>query len=139
MSTLANVMDITATAMAANRFWLERISNNLANVNTTRGPDGQPYRRELPIFAELLNRELGGAETPGGVEATGVIKDSSPFPRIYNPGHPHADAQGFVSMPNVNVVTEMVDMITASRSYEASITVSSAAKNMMSKAIEIGK
>lgn len=139
MSTLANVLDITASAMAANRFWLERISNNMANANTTRGPDGQPYRRELPIFAELLNREMSGGEVPGGVEATGVIKDNTPFPRVYNPGHPHADAQGFVSMPNVNVVTEMVDMITASRSYEAAITVSTAAKNMMSKAIEIGK
>lgn len=139
MSTLANVLDITASAMAANRFWLERISNNMANANTTRGPDGQPYRRELPIFAELLNREMQGGEVPAGVEATGVIKDATPFPRVYNPGHPHADAQGFVSMPNVNVVTEMVDMITASRSYEAAITVSTAAKNMMSKAIEIGK
>lgn len=139
MATLSSILDITATSMAANRFWLERISNNLANVNTTRGPDGQPYRRELPIFAELLNRELNGDEEPGGVQATGVVKDNTPFPRVYNPGHPHADAQGFVSMPNVNVVTEMVDMITASRSYEAAITVSSAAKNMASKAIEIGK
>jgi flagellar basal-body rod protein FlgC len=139
MATLSSILDITATSMAANRFWLERISNNLANVNTTRGPDGQPYRRELPIFAELLNRELSGEEEPGGVQATGVVKDNSPFPRVYNPGHPHADAQGFVSMPNVNVVTEMVDMITASRSYEAAITVSTAAKNMASKAIEIGK
>ncbi|MEB3330133.1 MAG: flagellar basal body rod protein FlgC [Candidatus Sericytochromatia bacterium] len=139
MATLSSILDITATSMAANRFWLERISNNLANVNTTRGPDGQPYRRELPIFAELVNRELGIEGEPGGVEATGVVKDNTPFPRVYNPGHPHADAQGFVSMPNVNVVTEMVDMITASRSYEAAITVSTSAKTMASKAIEIGK
>lgn len=139
MSTLANVMEISASAMAANRFWLERISNNLANANTTRGPNGEPYRREVPIFAEVLKREVMGEEIPGGVEATGVVKDQTPFPRIYNPGHPHADAQGFVSMPNVNVITEMVDMITAARTYEANITVSTSAKSMMSKAIEIGR
>ncbi|MEB3197119.1 MAG: flagellar basal body rod protein FlgC [Candidatus Sericytochromatia bacterium] len=139
MSTLSQVLDISASAMTANRFWLERISNNLANANTTQGPNGEAYRREIPIFAEILRQEVGGTQLPMGVEATGVAKDPSPFPRVYNPGHPHADAQGFVSMPNVNVVTEMVDMITASRTYEANISVSSAAKNMMSKAIEIGK
>jgi flagellar basal-body rod protein FlgC len=140
VSTLSNVLDISASALSANRFWLERISNNLANATTTRGPDGAPYRREIPIFSEILRQEVeGGQEVPLGVQATGVVKDNSPFPRIYNPGHPHADAQGFVTLPNVNVVTEMVDMITASRTYEANITVSSAAKNMMSKAIEIGK
>ena len=137
--TLANVLDISATAMTANRFWLERISNNLANANTTQGPDGGPYRREVPVFSEILAQEMGGGLQPAGVQASGVVKDNSPFPRVYNPGHPHADAQGFVTMPNVNVINEMVDMIAASRTFEANITVSSAAKNMMSKAIEIGK
>lgn len=138
--TLANVLDISATAMTANRFWLERISNNMANANTTQGPDGGPYRREIPVFSEILKQEMGGPGLePAGVQATGVVKDPSNFPRVYNPGHPHADAQGFVSMPNVNVINEMVDMIAASRTYEANITVSNAAKNMMSKAIEIGK
>ena len=136
--TLANVLDISASAMTANRFWLERISNNLANANTTQGPDGAPYRREVPVFSEVLHQELGGMQ-PAGVQASGVIKDPSPFPQVYNPGHPHANAQGFVSMPNVSVINEMVDMIAASRTYEANITVSNAAKNMMSKAIEIGK
>lgn len=134
--TLGKVLDVSATAMTANRFWLERISNNMANATTTRTAEGGPYAREIPVFQEILARETG---EPGGVQATGVMKDQTPFPRVHNPGHPDADAQGFVTMPNVNVINEMVDMIAASRTYEANITVSNAAKNMMNKAIEIGR
>ena len=134
--TLGKVLDISATAMTANRFWLERISNNMANATTTRTAEGGPYAREIPVFQEILDQETG---TPSGVQATGVMKDDSPFPRVYNPGHPDADADGFVTMPNVNVINEMVDMIAASRTYEANITVSNAAKNMMNKALEIGR
>lgn len=134
--SLDNVLDITASAMTANRFWLERISNNLANANSTRSEEGGPYRREVPVFSEILAQQTG---EPGGVEATGVAKDQSPFPMVYNPGHPDADARGFVRMPNVNVIHEMVDMMAASRTYEANITVSSAAKTMMTKAMDIGK
>jgi flagellar basal-body rod protein FlgC len=134
--SLGNVLDISASAMTANRFWLERISNNLANATTTRTAEGGPYRREVPVFQEILDQETGA---PMGVQATGVVKDPSSFPRVYNPGHPDADAQGFVTMPNVNVVSEMVDMIAASRTFEANITVSTAAKQMMTKAIDIGR
>lgn len=134
--SLGNVLDIASSAMTANRFWLERIANNMANATTTRTAEGGPYRREVPVFEEILNAETG---LTNGVHATSIQKDPSPFPLIYNPGHPDADAAGFVAMPNVNVVTEMVDMIAASRTYEANITVSTAAKNMMSKALEIGR
>jgi flagellar basal-body rod protein FlgC len=134
--SLDNVLDVTASAMTANRFWLERISNNMANANSTRSVTGGPYQREVPVFAEVLANETGGG---GGVEATGVMKDPTPFPVVYNPGHPDADARGFVRMPNVNIISEMVDMIAASRTYEANITVSSAAKNMMNKAMDIAK
>jgi flagellar basal-body rod protein FlgC len=134
--SLDNVLDITASAMSANRFWLERISNNLANANSTHSVAGGPFQREVPVFSEILAQETG---VSGGVEATGVTKDPTPFPMVYNPGHPDADAKGFVRMPNVNVIHEMVDMIAASRTYEANITVSTAAKTMMSKAMDIGK
>ena len=134
--SLGNIFDTTASAMTANRFWLERISNNMANANTTRTAEGGPYRREVPIFQQILDQETGATM---GVQATGVVKDQSAFPRVYNPGHPDADAQGFVTMPNVNVINEMVDMIAAQRNFEANITVSSAVKNMMNKAIEIGR
>jgi flagellar basal-body rod protein FlgC len=134
---LSDVMDIAASGMTANRFWLERIANNLANANSTRSAEGGPYRREVPVFAEMLANELGA--NGRGVEAVGIQKDTSPFPLVYNPGHPDADSRGFLRMPNVNVVNEMVDMIAASRTFEANITVSNAAKNMMNKAMEIGK
>jgi flagellar basal-body rod protein FlgC len=134
--SLGNVMDISASAMTANRYWLERISNNMANASTTRTATGGAYQREMPIFQELVDRETGAHM---GVQATGVIKDQTAGPRVYNPGHPDADAQGFVQMPNVNVITEMVDMIAAQRTYEANITVSNAAKNMMNKAMDIGR
>ena len=138
--SLGDIMDIASTGMTANRFWLERIANNMANVTSTRTTDGAgAYRREVPVFSEILSKEFGGADTPGGVQATGVVKDRTPLPRVYNPGHRDADATGFVQMPNVNIVYEMVDMIAASRTYEANITVSSAAKNMMTKALDIGK
>ena len=134
--SLDNVLDVSASAMSANRFWLERISNNMANANSTHSVAGGPYQREVPVFAEVLANETGGG---GGVEATSVMKDPTPFPVVYNPGHPDADARGFVRMPNVNIINEMVDMIAASRTYEANITVSSAAKNMMNKAMDIAK
>jgi flagellar basal-body rod protein FlgC len=134
--SLGNIFDITASAMTANRFWLERISNNMANATTTRTAAGGPYQREVPVFQQILDAET---QAPMGVQATGVVKDQSAFPRVYNPGHPDADAQGFVTMPNVNVINEMVDMIAAQRNFEANITVSSAVKNMMNKAIEIGR
>ena len=134
--SLGNIFDITASAMTANRFWLERISNNMANATTTRTADGGPYRREVPIFQQILDQETGATM---GVQATGVVKDPTAFPQVYNPGHPDANPQGFVTMPNVNVINEMVDMIAAQRNFEANITVSSAVKNMMNKAIEIGR
>ncbi|HEY9721107.1 MAG TPA: flagellar basal body rod protein FlgC [Oscillatoriaceae cyanobacterium] len=132
--SLDNVLNIAASGMTANRFWMDQIANNLANANTTRSAEGGPYRRKVPIFQELVNQQTGEV---AGVEATGVAKDPSPLPRRYDPGNPDADAQGFVTMPNVNVVTEMVDMIAASKTYQADVTVASAAKTMESKALTI--
>jgi flagellar basal-body rod protein FlgC len=135
---LEKVLDITGSAMSANRFWLERVANNLANANTTRTPEGGAYRRQVPVFQELVDQEISG-HSPAGVGVVGVSHDPTPLPKVYRPGHPDADKDGFLVLPNVNVVTEMVDMIAASRAYEANITLNSAAKNMMTKALEIGK
>lgn len=134
--SLGNVFDISASAMTANRFWLERIANNMANATTTRTTEGGPYQREMPVFQQILDQETGAVM---GVQATAIQRDQTPFPMVYNPGHPDADANGMVQMPNVSVIDEMVDMIAASRSFEANITVSNAAKNMMNKSIEIGR
>ena len=134
--SLYNVFDTGASALTADRFWLETIANNMANVDTTRTPQGGPYQREMPVFQELLDKETGLAK---GVEVVGTVKDTKPGPLVYDPGHPDADANGFVRMPNVNVVTEMVDMITVQRTYDANISVVNAAKNMQSKVLDIGK
>lgn len=139
-------IDAAASGLTAERLRLDVISNNIANVNTTRTAEGGPYRRELVVFeprsqensfGEILSGQMG-VET-SGVKVSGIIKDQSPLREVYDPTHPDANANGYVQMPNVNVVTEMVDMITASRAYEANVTTITAAKTMAQKALDIGK
>jgi flagellar basal-body rod protein FlgC len=131
-----SALDISASGLHAERTRMNVIANNLANVNSTRTPEGGPFRRQLVV--------LKGAEVQNpnnvqnlGVKVTGVVDDPSPFPLVYNPGHPDANASGYVQMPNVNVVEEMVDMLTAIRAYEANITAIDANKNMVSQSLNI--
>ena len=113
---------------------MDIIANNLANVETTRTNDGGPYRRQVPVFREILDQFTG---TPKGVEVIGIIRDNSPFRMVYDPGHPDANPEGYVLYPNVNPVIEMTDMISATRSYEANLTLITSAKSMFLKALEI--
>lgn len=136
--SLFQSFDISASALSAQRLRMDTIANNLANVNTTRTEDGGPYRRHMAIFAERRPWQSGALGT-GGVRVQGIVEDTDPPRRVYDPGHPDADADGYVLMPNVNVVTEMVDMISASRAYEANIAALNAAKAMATKALEIGR
>ena len=139
-------MDIAASGLTAERLRMDIIANNIANVTSTRTADGGPYRRQIPVFAPregesfsaVLNRTQSQMSSEG-VRVVGITKDAAPFKKVYNPHHPDADKDGYVSMPNVDTVTEMVDMISASRSYEANVTVINAAKSMALKALEIGK
>ena len=134
---LNRAMDISVSGIEAQRITMELIASNLANINTTRTVYGGPYRRRIPVLTEkpiTFAEELAKAEHKlygGGVEVAEVIEDASPFPRVYKPGHPDADAQGFVSLPNVNLSDEMVDMVYISRLYEANITAFNATKKMM--------
>lgn len=132
--------DISASGMTAERLRMDTIANNLANVNTTRTAQGGPYRRQMVLFEERLAQAFGRSGLRGnGVRVSRIVEDDDP-PRLeYNPAHPDADEQGYVRLPNVNVVTEMVDMISASRAYEANITALNAAKSMALKALEIGR
>lgn len=144
-------LNINATALTAERARMDVISKNIANVNTTRTSSGTPYRRQVPLFKEIkgeafssiLSKEgekLGnGVSIDGGVKVSAVVEDKSPFKSVYNPGHPDANIEGFVMMPNIDSVTEMVDMISASRAYEANMTAINTAKSMAMKALEIGK
>lgn len=140
-----SAIDASASGLTAERLRMDVISNNIANANTTRTADGGPYRRQMVIFSprasvspfgKLLENEL---DTGAGVRVVGIVKDQSPLKMVYDPHHPDANKDGYVAMPNVNIVAEMVDMITATRAYEANVTAVNAAKSMASKALEIGR
>ena len=137
-------IDAAASGMTAERLRLDVISNNIANVNTTRTTEGGPYRRQFVTFEprpgeNVFSRSLKRQLQLNGVKVTGISKDDSPPRLVYEPGHPDADADGYVKLPNINIVTEMVDMMTASRAYEANVASVNVAKSMMLKALEIGK
>ncbi|RJP73375.1 MAG: flagellar basal body rod protein FlgC [Candidatus Abyssobacteria bacterium SURF_17] len=133
---ILSALDISATGLYAERTRMNVIANNLANVNSTRTPEGGPFRRQ---FVVLRGAEITDASSTGsvGVKVVGVVDDPSAFPLVYNPGHPDANADGYVAMPNVNVVEEMVDMMTAVRAYEANITAIDATKGMVRRSLDI--
>jgi len=122
-------IDLSATALSAQRQRMDVIAQNIANAETTRTPEGGPYRRQQVVFT---------LDDAGGVEVTEVVEDPRPPRLVYQPGHPDADAAGYVALPNVNLVEEMVDMISAMRSYEANVTAISAAKTMDQRALDLG-
>jgi flagellar basal-body rod protein FlgC len=140
-------MNISATGLTAERLRMDIISKNIANANTTRTLAGTPYRRQMVVFEEqgensfeaMLQKAKGDSVIGNGVEVAEIVEDQSDFKRIYNPGHPDADDEGYVLMPNVDVVTEMINLMTASRSYEANVTSLNTAKSMAMKALEIGR
>jgi len=124
--------------------WLDTIANNLANLNTTRTTRGGPYKRQVSVFLERLQAEKDAGSSrfnlqKAGVEVNFIWEDQQSPRLVYDPTHPDANSQGYVAYPNINVVNEMVDLITASRAYEANLTTLEAAKNMAQKALEIGR
>jgi len=143
-------IDASASGLTAERLRMDVISNNIANSNTTRTDRGGAYRRRYVVFEprerepktfeQTLMKAVGlSRQTGEGVRAVQIAEDDTPGPLVYEPGHPDANADGYVERPNVNIVSEMVDMITAQRAYEAGSTAINAAKAMASKALEIGK
>lgn len=141
-------IDVSATGLTAERLRMDIISKNIANANTTRTSSGTPYRRQVPIFKEAstnltfqqhLDAAKNGIVGGNGVEVTAVKEDKSPFKRVYDPGHPDADKDGYVQMPNVEIVAEMINMISSTRAYEANVTCINSAKSMAMKALEIGR
>jgi flagellar basal-body rod protein FlgC len=124
---------ISASGMTAERLRMDVISANIANAETTVGADGQPYRRREVVLAagQTFDQVLSG------VEVAAIVEDDSPPRRIYDPGHPQADAEGYISLPNVSPIVEMVDLVGASRSYEANITAMNAAKTMFTRTLDL--
>lgn len=131
ISATQAAIDISASGLTAQRLRLNLIAKNIANAETTRTTEGGPYKREMAVFE--------AASENGGVQVKQVVQDQTPPKLVYEPGNPDADAQGYVRMPNVNVVEEMVDMVSATRAYEANVTALNATKTMEQKALEIGK
>ena len=148
---LFDAMDVSASGLTSERLRMDTIAANLANANTTRGADGTAYRRREVVTRELTGTESAAAgrtfasfgdfsgvvNAPGGVEVVEITDDPTPGRTVYDPGHPDADPRGYVQMPNVNPVTEMVDLITATRSYEASTTAINAIKQEFTRALDV--
>jgi flagellar basal-body rod protein FlgC len=140
-------LDVSASGLTAERLRMDVTAENLANAQTTRGANGQPYRRKEVVlqdagpgtFGATLASAMGtqGASPAGGVQVAGIVEDQTNFKTVYDPGHPDANAQGYVRMPNVDTVSEMVDLISASRGYEANVTAMNVAKQMFTKTLEL--
>lgn len=140
-------MEISASGMTVQRLRMDVIAQNVANMNTTRTANGGPYRRRLVYVQEDMEtkpfshylQNSTKAFAGRGIRATRIVEDATPFKRVHDPGHPDADEEGYVLMPNVDSLKEMVDMISATRSYEANVTAFNAAKSMAVKALDIGR
>jgi len=139
-------LDISASGLTAQRYRMDTISQNIANVSTTHAANGGPYRRKVTVFEERAGwtafdgfQRTASGSLGRGVRVARVFEDASPYRKAYEPGHPDADADGYVSYPNVEVVTEMINMISATRSYEANVTSINTTKGLATKALEIGR
>jgi len=142
---------ISASALGAQRLRLDVIANNIANAETTRTAEGGPYRRQdvvfaaqgrtdfLPMLLAARRGQLAPGSTGAGVRVAQIVADEEPGARVYDPVHPDADADGYVTMPNVNLVTEMTNMLSATRSYEANLSVVDAFQRMALRALDIGR
>ena len=144
MSDFLSALRISGSALSAQRTRVNLASSNLANAESTRGPDGQPYHRRDPVLSAVpFEAELGGAGAQGssaeGVAVTQVVEDPTPGKKVYLPGHPDADGDGFVTFPNVNPLHETVNLLTASRSYEANASAVDTLKSMAQRALDISR
>ncbi len=143
MINLLNGIDSTSSALNAERIRMDVVSQNIANVNTTRGLNGKPYARQQVVFEAVLKDQLKPAGTPGSepqmVRVAHLETARRPARLVYQPGHPDADPNGMVAMPNVNIYEEMVDLMAASRSYEANLSAVKTARSMALQTLSIGK
>jgi flagellar basal-body rod protein FlgC len=137
--------NISASGLSAERVRMEVVANNIANAFSTRSVNGGPYRRQDVVFAAVLGDQLqGGGRSAlpsglGGVEVAGIVEDPTDFFRVYNPGHPDADRNGYVLMPNIHLPAEMVNLITASRAYEANLKVLQAFRQSAEQALNLAR
>ncbi|MCG8401533.1 MAG: flagellar basal body rod protein FlgC [Firmicutes bacterium] len=143
---LFDSFSISASGMTANRYWADLISNNVANINTTGTPGdpaNRPYQRQVPVFDEILRQKLLSKDNTanhGGVRVSRLVNDNNEPRLVHDPSHPHADPQtGYVAYPNINILNEMINLMAASRAYEANVTTLEAAKSMSLAALDMGR
>ncbi|MBI3903656.1 MAG: flagellar basal body rod protein FlgC [Nitrosomonadales bacterium] len=134
--SLFNIFNVAGSAMTAQSQRLNVVASNLANVDSTTGPDGKPYHAKQVVFSTL---PVDGQGMASGVKVASVVEDASPMKMVYDPHHPMANEQGYVTLPNVNVVEEMVNMISASRSYQNNVEVLNTSKSLLLKTLTIGQ
>ena len=134
--SLFNIFAISSSAMAAQSTRLNTVASNIANADSTPVPGGAVYRSKQVVFQAMPQRGYDGL---AGVEVAGIVESNAPSRSIFNPGHPLADGQGYVEMPNVNVVEEMVNMLSASRSYQTNVEIMNTAKTMLQKTLSLGQ
>lgn len=130
-------LEVAGSSLTAHRLWLDTISSNLANINTTRTKAGGPYKRKVPLFAEMLDNTIGGYHDIGGVRVLDITEDQGAPRMVYQPDHPDANDDGYVAYPNVNLVREMTDMLVASRAYEANLSVVTTGRDMWNGALDV--
>lgn len=133
--SLFNIFNVAGSAMSAQGQRLNTVASNIANIDSTVGPNGEPYRAKHVVFAEVRTENSAAS----GVKVQEIVEDTSPPKKMYDPGNPLADEQGYVSKPNVNMIDEMVNMISATRSYQNNVETMNAAKTMLLKTLTIGQ
>jgi flagellar basal-body rod protein FlgC len=134
-----STLGISGSALSAEQARMKAAAQNIANANTTRTPEGGPYRRRRVIFSTILEDAAGGGAMPAGVRVASIQKSTEPPIKVHDPGHPDADKAGYVSMPDISIPREMIDMIAAARSYEANLAAIKNFKSMVNKALAIAK
>ncbi|MGO9490156.1 MAG: flagellar basal body rod protein FlgC [Solirubrobacteraceae bacterium] len=148
---LFDAISIAGTGLTAQRIRMDVTAENLANADTTKGANGQPYRRQEVVVGEIgadasfsgalsgALEQTAGVQQPGGVRVTGIVEDATPDQQVYDPGNPEADKQGYVKLPNVSTVTEMTDLIAEQQSYQSDVTAMQTSKSMFSSMLGILK
>jgi len=136
--SMLNIFNVSGSAVSAQSQRLNVVASNLANADTVAGPDGSAYKARQVTFQTQLMGTMGGNEAAAGVSVSAITEDQSPGRRIHDPNHPQADAEGYVTYSNVNAVEEMVNMISASRSYQNNVEVMSTAKTLLLKTLQMG-
>ena len=140
MSTLGTAIDARASALDAQRASMEVAVSNLANAESTRGPDGQPYRRREVVLESMpFDQQIGATAMASGVRVAAVLEDKADFRRRYEPSHPDADANGYVAVPNVDVPEKMVDMLGAARAHQANLVAIGLIRDTIQRALELAK